>query len=214
MTSTNPTVTLPKIPTFAFVFKFDQRVSASTSKLSELKQTNQFAEVVSSIPGIFDKYLASEMKEAVNVAVQLQTNKLRGEAQVENQEFLNQVDSTMKTRIKDQVKAQVFKIMPKIGKGRDDQDKDKDLSARSDRGTKRRKSSKDDESSKDSMSKEKKPSSTSKDASQSQHKSFSKFVHAKEPSHTVEESGMQQDQEFITMNDDEQPIDNDITKAD
>ncbi|GJR89249.1 hypothetical protein Tco_0213260 [Tanacetum coccineum] len=45
-----------------------------------------------------------------------------------------------------------------------DEDKDRDPSAGSDRGKKRRKSSKDVESSKDSRSKEKKSSSTSKDA--------------------------------------------------
>nr|GEW27583.1 hypothetical protein [Tanacetum cinerariifolium] len=40
--------------------------------------------------GIIDKYLASKMKEVVNVVVQLQTNKLIEEAQAENQDFLNQ----------------------------------------------------------------------------------------------------------------------------
>nr|GEV33494.1 hypothetical protein [Tanacetum cinerariifolium] len=45
---------------------------------------------ISLIPRIVDNYLASKMKEAVDVAVQLQTNKLREEAQAENQEFLNQ----------------------------------------------------------------------------------------------------------------------------
>ncbi|GJR61476.1 hypothetical protein Tco_1503638 [Tanacetum coccineum] len=82
------------------------------------------------------------------------------------------------------------------------------------RGTKRRKSSKDVEPSRDSRSKEKKYLSTSKDASQSQHKSFGKFAHAEEPSHTVEDSGMQQDQEFITGYNDEQPADKEVTKAD
>ncbi|GKC79537.1 hypothetical protein Tco_1130311 [Tanacetum coccineum] len=57
-TSTNPIVTLPEIPNFAYVFKFDQR-----------------------------------MKKVVDVVVQLQTNKLREEAQAKNQEFLNQIDS-------------------------------------------------------------------------------------------------------------------------
>ncbi|GKB46173.1 hypothetical protein Tco_0896926, partial [Tanacetum coccineum] len=237
-TSTNPTVTLPEIPNFESVFKFDQK-----------------------------------MKEAVDAAVQLQTNKLREEAQAENQEFLNQVDSTMKTIIKDQVKAQVSKIMPKIEKyvtdslgakvlkilidkietnksinrpdnqknlynvlvesynsdkdiitsysdvvilkkGRDDQDKDENPSAGSDRGTKRRKSSKDTGSFKDSRSKEKKSSSTSKDASQSQQKSYNKSAHAEEPSHIVKDSSMQQDQEFIKRDNNEQPVDKEVTKAD
>ncbi|GJW71128.1 hypothetical protein Tco_0128045 [Tanacetum coccineum] len=73
---------------------FDQRVSALESEMSELRQTSQFAEAVSLILGIVDTYLASKMKEAVDVAV----------------------DSTMKAIIKEQVQAQVSKIMPKIEK--------------------------------------------------------------------------------------------------
>nr|GEV31119.1 hypothetical protein [Tanacetum cinerariifolium] len=52
-------------------------------------------------PCIVDNYLASKLKEEVNVAVRLQSNKLRDEAQAENQEFLNQVDSTIKAIIKE-----------------------------------------------------------------------------------------------------------------
>ncbi|GKB02755.1 hypothetical protein Tco_0830844 [Tanacetum coccineum] len=101
-----------------------------------------------------------------------------------------------------------------LKRSRDDRDKDQDPSTGSDRGTKRRKSSKDDVSSGDSRSKKKKSSSTSKDASQSQHKSSRKSAHAEEPSHTVEDSGMQQDQEFITGDNDEQPADKEVTNAD
>nr|GEU97167.1 hypothetical protein [Tanacetum cinerariifolium] len=46
--------------------------------------------------------------------VRLQSNKLKEEAEAENQEFINQVNSTMKKIIKKQVKAQVSKIMPQI----------------------------------------------------------------------------------------------------
>ncbi|GJT93154.1 hypothetical protein Tco_1081999 [Tanacetum coccineum] len=242
-TSTNPIVTLPEIPNFASVFKFDQRVSALESKMFELRQTNQFA---------------SKMKEAVDVAVQLQTNKLREEAwmRIENLSIgrltiktINKkraevlVRSTNQPRTAYAVAASMSEFELKkilidkmeanksinrpdnqknlynalvesynfdkdiitsygdvvlLKRGRDDQDKDKDPSARSDRGTKRRKSGKDVESSKDSRSKEKKSSNTSKDASQSKHKSSSKSVHVDEPSHSVDDSGMQQDQEFIT----------------
>ncbi|GJS34765.1 hypothetical protein Tco_0533147 [Tanacetum coccineum] len=56
--------------------------------MSEFRQTSQFAEAVSSILGIVDTYLASKMKEAVDVAA----------------------------IIKEQVQAQVSKIMPKIKK--------------------------------------------------------------------------------------------------
>nr|GEW82984.1 hypothetical protein [Tanacetum cinerariifolium] len=244
-TITNPTMTLPKIPNFASLFQFDQRVSALETKMSEFNQINQFIEAVSSIPIIVDKHLVSKVKEEVDVAVQLQSNKLKEEAEAENQEFFDQVDSTMKVIIKEQVKAQVFKIMPQIEKyvteslgakvlarstnqpqtsyevaaslsefklkkiligkietnksinisdiqnnhynalveaynldkdiissygdvvtlkrGRDDQDKDEDPSAGSDRETKRRKSSKDAEPSKGIKSKESKSSSSYKD---------------------------------------------------
>ncbi|GKD28321.1 hypothetical protein Tco_1239099, partial [Tanacetum coccineum] len=65
-------------------------------ELSELKQTNQFAKDVSSISGIVDKYLASKVKDTVDVVVQLKSNKLREEAQAENQDFLKSLDSNMK----------------------------------------------------------------------------------------------------------------------
>ncbi|GKA22998.1 hypothetical protein Tco_0708960 [Tanacetum coccineum] len=90
---------------------------------------------------------------------------------------------------------------------------DKDLFDSYDRGKKRRKSNKDAESSRDSRSKEKKSSSTSKDASQSQHKYFSKSAHAEEPSHTVEDLDIKKDQEFITGDNDEQPAEKEVTKA-
>ncbi|GJV54198.1 hypothetical protein Tco_1449939 [Tanacetum coccineum] len=92
------TTTLPEIPNFASLFGFEQRVSSLEIELSELKQTNQFTEDLSSIQGI------------------LKSNKLREEAQAENDEFLKQIDSNIKAIIKDQVKAQVSKIMPKVEK--------------------------------------------------------------------------------------------------
>ncbi|GJV54097.1 hypothetical protein Tco_1449838 [Tanacetum coccineum] len=56
------------------------------------------------------------MKDAVNVALQLKSDKLREEAQAENQDFLNSLDSNMKKTIKEQVKAQTSKIMTKVEK--------------------------------------------------------------------------------------------------
>ncbi|GJX93143.1 hypothetical protein Tco_0347729 [Tanacetum coccineum] len=61
------------------------------------------------------------------------------------------------------------------------------------------------EPSKDSSSKEKKSSSTSKGTSQSQHKSSGKSAHAEEPSHTVDDSGVQHNQEFDMGHTDDQP---------
>nr|GEU68064.1 hypothetical protein [Tanacetum cinerariifolium] len=52
----------------------------------------------------------------LNVPACSTTIKLKEEAEAENQEFFNQVDSTMKAIIKELVKAQVSKIMPQIKK--------------------------------------------------------------------------------------------------
>ncbi|GJZ40633.1 hypothetical protein Tco_0587519 [Tanacetum coccineum] len=96
-TTTIPTTTVQEILNFASLFGFERRVSSLESDLSELKQTNQFAEALSSIPGIVDNYLETKVKDTVDVAVQLKSDKLRDEAQAENQDFLNSLDSNVKT---------------------------------------------------------------------------------------------------------------------
>ncbi|GJS75406.1 hypothetical protein Tco_0725287, partial [Tanacetum coccineum] len=138
-TTTNPSITPLPLPNFASVFGFNQRVTALESDLSKLKQSNPFAEAISSIPVIVNEYLGSKIKEAVDVSIQLKSNKLREEAQAKNLEFLNSLDSNMQKHIKDQVKNQTSKIKSKVEKTRDDKDKDKDEepSSGSNRWTKR-----------------------------------------------------------------------------
>nr|GFD22904.1 hypothetical protein [Tanacetum cinerariifolium] len=61
----------------------------------EFMQINQFAEAISLILSIVDKYLDHQMNEAVKVAVQLQSDKLRDEAQAKNKDFLNKLDENI-----------------------------------------------------------------------------------------------------------------------
>nr|GEW14325.1 hypothetical protein [Tanacetum cinerariifolium] len=77
------------------------------ANFSEFMQTNQFARAVSAILGIVQRYMDQRMNEAVKVAVQLQSNQLRDEAQADNDEFLKTIDENMKKIIKEQVKEQV-----------------------------------------------------------------------------------------------------------
>ncbi|GJS92200.1 hypothetical protein Tco_0774836, partial [Tanacetum coccineum] len=99
---------------------FDHRLKTLETNFTEFKQTNQFAEAVSSIPGIVDAYLANKMHEVVKTVVQLQSKRLRDEAQAKNAGFLNKLNDNIKKIIKDQVKeqvkSQVLKILPKIEK--------------------------------------------------------------------------------------------------
>nr|GEW20510.1 hypothetical protein [Tanacetum cinerariifolium] len=242
--------------------------------------TNQFAEAITLIPGIVDKYLDHRMNEAVKVAVELQSDRLRDEAQAENEDFLNKLDENIqkiiKEQVKEQVKAQVSKILPKIEKTvneqleevvltrlsnssktsdavaanlselelkkiliekmesnksihrsdkhknlykalvdayecdklildtyrdtitlkrrNDDEDKDEEPSARSNRGCKRRRAGKKPKST--STSKEKTSKST--EGSKSHHKSAGESAPAEEPMHTIKDLEEPAHQEFDT----------------
>ncbi|GJX55249.1 uncharacterized mitochondrial protein-like protein [Tanacetum coccineum] len=116
--TTTPTITPPDIPNFASLFGFEPRVSALETEMSEFKQTNQFVVVVSSILGIVDNYLTSKMKDEVDVAIQLKSNRLIEESQADNEAFINNIEEHMqkiiKEQVKVQVKEQVSKILPRI----------------------------------------------------------------------------------------------------
>ncbi|GJS21429.1 hypothetical protein Tco_0450061 [Tanacetum coccineum] len=75
---------LQNLPNFASLFGFDNRLKALEDNFSELRQTNQYAEALSSIPSTVEQYLANKMQEA--------------------------------KIIKEQVKKEVSKIIPKVEK--------------------------------------------------------------------------------------------------
>ncbi|GJR11175.1 hypothetical protein Tco_1155273 [Tanacetum coccineum] len=94
--ATTPSSPLQNLPDFALLFGFDNRLKALEDNFSNSKQTNQYAEALSSIPGIVDQYLANKLKEAVDVAVQLKYDRIREEAHTKNQQFLDSIDEGMK----------------------------------------------------------------------------------------------------------------------
>nr|GEV48540.1 hypothetical protein [Tanacetum cinerariifolium] len=89
--TTVPSTIIQNLPNFGSLFRFDERLRSLKANFSEAMQTNQFA-------GAFDR--------------------LRNEAQRENDEFLKTVYENMKKiikeQVKDQVKVQVSKILPRI----------------------------------------------------------------------------------------------------
>nr|GEY96722.1 hypothetical protein [Tanacetum cinerariifolium] len=102
-----PSEVLQNLPTFDSVFRFEDRLKSLEANFSKYIQTNPFAEVVSNIPGIVHQYMNQQMTEAVQVAVQIQTNRLHDSYQRENDKFLRTIDENMKRIIKEQVKSQV-----------------------------------------------------------------------------------------------------------
>nr|GEZ40166.1 hypothetical protein [Tanacetum cinerariifolium] len=96
-----------------------QQESSSVSSQFVTSMLNPTSDVaVSNIMGIVHQYMNQQMNEAVRVAVQIQTNRLRDSYQRENDEFLRTINENMKKiiteQVKGQVKEQVSKILPRI----------------------------------------------------------------------------------------------------
>nr|GEW59776.1 hypothetical protein [Tanacetum cinerariifolium] len=93
-------------------------LTTSAIATTTTRQTNPFAEDVSAILGVVHRYMDQQMNEAVKVAVQIQSDRLRDATQRENDEFLRTIDENIKKIIKEQVKehvqVQVSKILPRI----------------------------------------------------------------------------------------------------
>nr|GEY37879.1 hypothetical protein [Tanacetum cinerariifolium] len=83
------------LPNFGSLFGFDNRLRTLEANFSDFMQTNQFTRAVYAIPKIVQRYMDQRMNEAVKVAVQIQSDRLRDEAQKENDEFLKTVDENM-----------------------------------------------------------------------------------------------------------------------
>nr|GEU93532.1 hypothetical protein [Tanacetum cinerariifolium] len=79
-------------------------VTAPTIPPPSIPIMSQFAGAVSSISGIIDRYINHQMNEAIKVAVQIQSDRLRYEAQAEDEYFLNKLDENIQKIIKEQVK--------------------------------------------------------------------------------------------------------------
>nr|GEW21761.1 hypothetical protein [Tanacetum cinerariifolium] len=102
-----PSNLLQDLPNFGSLFGFNNRLRTLEANLSEFMKSNQFAGAVSAIPRIIQRYMDQRMNEAVKVAVQIQSDHLRDEAQKENDDFLKTIDGNMQKIIKEQVKEQV-----------------------------------------------------------------------------------------------------------
>ncbi|GKB13327.1 hypothetical protein Tco_0847250 [Tanacetum coccineum] len=219
-TTSEATTLFPTLPDFSSVFKFNDRVTKLETNLSEIKQVDQeeaqaekqdYIDLVDSsvitiireefktqLPHILPKAVSdfatpviernvTESLEAAILAKSSSQPKSTYKAAASLSEYeltkilLDKIEES-KSHLRANYKRKLYDAL---------KDKDQDLSAGSDRGTKRRKSSKEAELPKDPRSKEGKSSSSSKGTSRSHHKSSGKSAHADEPSHIVDDSGVQ-----------------------
>nr|GFB66645.1 hypothetical protein [Tanacetum cinerariifolium] len=66
---TIPSIILENLPTFNSAFRSEERLRLLETSFFEYRQTNQFADAVSAIPGIVHQYMDQQMKEAVREAI-------------------------------------------------------------------------------------------------------------------------------------------------
>nr|GEX43111.1 hypothetical protein [Tanacetum cinerariifolium] len=195
---------IQNLPNVGLLFRFDDRLRSLEVNFSKAMQTNQFAGVVSAIPGIVHQYMDQRMNKAVKVAIQIQSDRLRDEAQRDNDEFLKTVDENMqkiiKEQVKEQVKVQVSKILPRIEKAVNEQleaevltrsshssrtSYDEEPSAGPDRGSKRCREGNEPESVRAPMETATRSAGRSTQGSRSRQASAREFAFSEEPMQTT-----------------------------
>nr|GFA09162.1 hypothetical protein [Tanacetum cinerariifolium] len=97
---------------FASVFKFNENVTNLEKDLSEIKQVDQYAQALSFIPTIVDCYMDNKLREAINKAIQAHNFDCREEAQAKKKEYIELIDSMVRTIIKEEVNTQQPRILP------------------------------------------------------------------------------------------------------
>ncbi|GJT93182.1 hypothetical protein Tco_1082027 [Tanacetum coccineum] len=186
--TTEPSTTLiPALLDFSSLFGFDHRVSILEKELSQLKQVDHSAQIltsiISQIPIMMDDHLGTRIRFATQTDLQSYTVEFEKNAQEEKDRYIDLVEKSIKDIIKDEVKSQLPQILPKEV---------------SDFTTP------DAEPTKDPKTKESK--SISSKGTKSQSKSSGKTVQAEEPEFEVADSDMPQNQEGSLGNDDEEPM--------
>ncbi|GJX08576.1 hypothetical protein Tco_0196508 [Tanacetum coccineum] len=220
-TTLEATTSFPSLSDFSSVFRFNNRVTNLEKDLSEIKQVDQYAQALSSIPAIVDRFKDNKLGEAINKAIQAHNLDCRQEAQDKKNAYIELVNTSMRALIKEEVNTQLPQILPQAVSDFANPVIEKNVTELVEAAVLTRSSSQPTstyeataslsefelikiliDKMEKNKSKEKKSSRTSKDASKSQHKSSGKSAHAKEPSHIVEDLGMQQDQEFVMRDND------------
>nr|GEU89041.1 retrovirus-related Pol polyprotein from transposon TNT 1-94 [Tanacetum cinerariifolium] len=151
-----PSSSLQDLCNFSSLVGFDHRLKTLKINFSEFKQTNQFAKVVSSIPGIIDSYLSNKMNEAIkttshvvaaNVS-ELDLKKILIDKMESNKsihrsdEHKNLYKALVDAYECDKLILGTYGDTVTFKRHRDDEDKDEEPFARLNRGSKRRRTGK------------------------------------------------------------------------
>nr|GEX28579.1 hypothetical protein [Tanacetum cinerariifolium] len=80
--------------------------------LSEIKQVDQYAQALSFILAIVDRYIEKKLREAIQKAILAHNLDYREEAQVEKRDYIELVDTSIRAILKEEVNTQLLQILP------------------------------------------------------------------------------------------------------
>ncbi|GJU27210.1 hypothetical protein Tco_1165831 [Tanacetum coccineum] len=233
------TTSFPSLLDFSFVFRFNNRVTNLVKDLSKIKQVDQYAQALSSITAIVDRYIDNKLREAINKAIQAHNLDCIQEAQDEKNAYVELVDTSMRALINEEVNTQLPQILPQVVSDFANHVIEKNVIESVEDAVLTRSSSQPKSTydalfesyntkkdlfdlygevfslkrSRDDRYKDQDPSAGS-DRGTKRRKSNKDANSSRDLSHTVDDSGVQQDQEFDTGNNDEQPANKEVTKDD
>ncbi|GJT37605.1 hypothetical protein Tco_0937470 [Tanacetum coccineum] len=201
-----PSTSLQNLPTFSFLFKFEDIVKALEDDFSEFKQTNLFTKVISSIPAKTSHAVVANLFELELKKIlidKMKNNKLIDRSVPQKNLYKALVDAYESD--KDIFASYGDSVTLK--RRRDDEDEDEEPFAGSNRGSKRRRAEKEPESTSAPKEKASKSTGRSKVGSKSHQKSIGKSAQAEEPIHADEDLEEPAYQEFATGFTKDQPVD-------
>ncbi|GJZ95505.1 hypothetical protein Tco_0667839 [Tanacetum coccineum] len=112
-TTSEATTSFPTLPDFSYLFKFNDRVTSLERDLLEMKQVNQYAQAISFILAIVDRYINNKLREAIQQAITSHTVECREEALADKKEYIDLIDTSVRAIIREEVKTQLPQILPK-----------------------------------------------------------------------------------------------------
>nr|GEU75432.1 hypothetical protein [Tanacetum cinerariifolium] len=86
--------------------------SETTTSLPALPNFSYYVKVLSFIPAIVDRYMDNKLGEAINKVIQAHNFDYKKEAKAEKKEYIKLVDLTVRSIIKEEVNAQLPQILP------------------------------------------------------------------------------------------------------
>ncbi|GJQ94482.1 hypothetical protein Tco_0005621 [Tanacetum coccineum] len=110
-TTSEATTSFPALPDFASVFKFNERVFNLEKDVSKIKQVDQYAQALSSIPTIVDRYMDKKLGKAINKAILAHNLDCRQDVQDEKNAYIELIDTSMRALIKEEVNTQIHQSL-------------------------------------------------------------------------------------------------------